>query len=378
MNMPVNVLVLTSSKTVSGPIKGVLQLVENVDPEKYKLLLYTFRYDGEEDTLFMTSMRDKNIPLFLINQNKNNYFKSISLLCDEIRNKKIDIIQTHGFHPTAMGFFVKLITKVKFICFMHGATYENMKVRLYNLIDNILQLGADKTVLVSHLQRKLVYGGSSKSRVCVLHNAVNLDSPMPVSDCNVSCRKLLGISDNDSVVVTVGRFSPEKGMDVLIKAFALLCKDRSDIHLVVVGDGQERASIEKMIAELGLQMLVHLVGYTQTPGDYVRGADLLVLPSRSEGIPNAVLEAMAFGIPVVATSVGGVPEVIVDGRDGLLVPPDDPIKLAESIAVVLSDFELAARLAAAGRVRMQEAFSVGSRIQKIQMLYSELMPRVHQ
>jgi len=376
--MPINILVLISARTVSGPVKGVLQILDNVDSSKFQLILCTFCYNNEPETVLMKFLKDNNYELITINQNKKNYLKSIILLCKTIKIKKINIVQTHGFLPTAIGFFLKILTKIKFICFMHGATSENIKVMFYNYIDNLLQLYADKTVLVSNIQRELVFGGKNKNRVTVLHNAVNLNFPTPISGKGNSWRKMFGISESASIVVSVGRLSPEKGMDVLIKAFSILCEERQDVHLVIVGDGQERTDLEKLISEYALEKKIHLAGYTQTPGDYVIGSDVMVLPSRSEGIPNAVLEAMALGIPVVATSVGGVPEVIADGRDGLLVPPDDPAKLAAAIVAVLNNAELAARVVAAGRIRMQEAFSVESRIEKIHMLYSELIPCVHQ
>ena len=120
-------------------------------------------------------------------------------------------------------------------------------------------------------------------------------------------------------------------MDVFLRAFRLVVRQVAGVRALIVGDGGERPSLESLARGLGLERDVLFVGYTSTPGDYLLAADVVVLPSRSECLPNVALEAMALGKPVVATSVGGVPEVIEDGRSGLLVPSEDEAALAERL-----------------------------------------------
>ena len=373
--MTINILLLTSSTNVSGPIKGVLQLVENVKDSSFKYYLYGFRHNNEKDTLFIQAMRERGVPLYLLSQRGRSYIPLVQLFLKEIKEKKIDVVQTHGFKPTFLGFFAKKFCRVKWICFMHGTTNENLKVRFYNLVDNVLQMAAHRTVLVSEAQRRHVYGGHNIKRIHVLHNAVDVDRPMPVSKDRLPVREIFELPDESKIVVTVGRFSPEKGMDILLHSFAMLLRQMDKAHLVLVGDGQERVALETQVQQLRIEKNIHFAGYSETPGDYLVDADAFVLPSRSEGIPNAVLEAMAIGKPVVASAVGGVPEIIEDGITGLLVPPERPDLLADVMVEVLSNNELSQQLAFEGKRRVQELFSIQARINKIRALYSDVLSK---
>jgi len=371
--MPVKVMLLIAANNVSGPVKGVFQLIENIDPAEFEIRLYDFQYNAAKENLLLNAVKERGIPFGVLIQRNRSYFSLVRQVVKEIREKGYDVLQTHGFKPTFLGFCARLVCGVKWICFMHGTTSENLKVKIYNLVDGILQRGADRTVLVSAAQRKKVLGGRDTGRVHVLHNAVDVARPMPMSAAPRPVREHFGIPDVNRIVVTVGRFSPEKGMDVLLDAFSLLVRQVENVCLVLVGDGQERPALEAQVGRLGLGGLVHFAGYSDTPGDFVAEADVLVLPSRSEGIPNAVLEAMAMGKPVVATAVGGVPEVIVDGTSGRLVASEHPAMLARGLEEVLTDPELYQRFVAEGKRRVQEAFSIEARVDKLQALYRDVL-----
>ena len=371
--MPVKIMLIIATKGLSGPMKGVLQLLENMDSAEYEVSLYGFQITNREEDPLVSALRDRRIPVKLLIQKKGSYLSLCRQVVREIREGGVDVLQTHGFKPTFLGFVARLFCRVKWVCFMHGSTSENFKVRMYNALDSILQRWADRTVLVSESQRQKILGGRNTQRVRVLHNAVDIMSPMPVSADGQPVRDRLAIPNASRIVAAVGRFSPEKGIDVLLEAFAMLVRQVDNVHLVLVGDGQERSALEGQSAGLGIDGMVHFVGHSQTPGDYVAEADLLALPSRSEGIPNVVLEAMAMGKPVVATSVGGVPEIVDDGQTGRLVPPERPDLLAQGLAELLADPELRGKLASEGRRRVREAFSVEARVAKMQILYRDIL-----
>jgi glycosyltransferase involved in cell wall biosynthesis len=159
-------------------------------------------------------------------------------------------------------------------------------------------------------------------------------------------------------IVSVGRLSEIKGPDVLLDAFALARERLGPVTLTLVGDGPMRPSLEAQRDRLGLRDLVEFSGAQQDVRPLLRGADLFVLPSRSEGVSLALLEAMAMGLPIVATAVGGTPEVTGPGRGGLVVPPEQPGALADAMVTMLNDRDLAAREGAAARRRVEEAFSL--------------------
>jgi glycosyltransferase involved in cell wall biosynthesis len=151
--------------------------------------------------------------------------------------------------------------------------------------------------------------------------------------------------------VAVGRLVRLKGFDVLLKAAAIVRQAAPNFSLRIVGDGSERDTLEWQISDLRLADAVQLVGYKEDPASYFEEAGVYVLSSRSEGIPLTLLEAMACGLPIVATAVGGVPEIVSDGENGLLVRPDDPAALSKAILRLIRDPSLAKRLGAAARAR---------------------------
>lgn len=370
--MAIKVMLLIAADSVTGPVKGIFQLIENLSPQVAEIHLYDFQYNDEGETLFLKAARQRGIHVRFLVQKNRSYISLVRQVVREIKEKKFDVVQTHGYKPTFLGFCGRLFSPVKWICFMHGTTSENIKVKLYNLVDNILQLAAHRTVLVSMAQRHKVFGGQNGRRVHVLHNAVDVASPMPMSGSFRPMRQTAEMAADSKIVVSVGRFSPEKGMDILLDAFSLLVRQVADVQLVLVGEGQEMAAMEEQIARLGLKGRVHFPGYSKTPGNYVAEADVVVLPSRSEGIPNVVLEAMAMGKPVVATAVGGVPEIIEDGISGRLVPTEQPDLLAHGLAEVLVNPELYQRFAEQGKRRVQDFFSIEARVGRLEDLYRHL------
>lgn len=366
-------MVLISAKNISGPVKGILQLVENFDHGKFNFKIFNCLNSLRDKDVFSTATQNTNLSISYLLRERGNYLCLIRELLKKIRQNGFHIIQSHGFLPTFLSFFGRLFCNTKWICFMHGTTNENLKVRMYNLVDSILQRAAHRTVLVSNAQRKKVFGGRNSRRVNVMHNAVDLTRPMQRSEEPPMLREIYGIPNSSKIVVAIGRFSPEKGMDILLEAFTLLICRSPNTHLILVGDGQEREALKKQAKRLKILRQVHFAGYSETPGDYISVADVFVLPSRSEGIPNAVLESMAIGKPVVASAVGGVPEIIEDGINGRLVPPEQPTLFADALSEVLNDPKLSHRLSIGGRQRVCEAFKIEDRVRKLEALYHNVL-----
>jgi glycosyltransferase involved in cell wall biosynthesis len=161
-----------------------------------------------------------------------------------------------------------------------------------------------------------------------------------------------------------------KGHTCLIAAACTVCRDVPDAIFLLIGDGKERPKLEQQVREAGLEENFLFLGCRNDVPDLLAACDLSVLPSESEGLPNAILEAMAAGVPVVATCVGGIPEIIENGQNGLLVPPQNPQALAEAILRILRDSNLAMRLACAGQERTRAHFSFDRVVRELQQLYT--------
>ena len=371
----VNVLVLIGDDRVTGPVKDVLQLLEALRGRHCRYVLVTCLPEGADATPVREEAGRRGIDLRELTYRGRNYLGLVSRARALARAEGATIVHTYGYRQTFVGLCLQRLTGVKWVCFMTGATTEDRKARFYHRLDAAMQRLADRTVILTEAQRRQLPGGEDRSRVSVIHNAVDADRPAPTSVGGPATRSALRIDSATPLVVVVSRLSPEKGVDVFLRAFRLVVGQVAGVRALIVGDGGLRRSLESLSRDLGLERDVLFVGYTSTPGDYLLAADVVVLPSRSECLPNVALEAMALGKPVVATSVGGVPEVIEDGRSGLLVPSEDETALAAAIERTLVDRPLSERLAGAGRSRVKEHFSAGAFGDAVLSLYEEVAGR---
>jgi glycosyltransferase involved in cell wall biosynthesis len=205
------------------------------------------------------------------------------------------------------------------------------------------------------------------SKLQLIHNGIDLgkyDQP-----ANPSLRRALAGAADRPIVLAIARLDAQKGLDYLLQAAALV----PEAVFVVAGDGPERAALEARACDLGLSRQVIWLGYREDIADLLACSDLFVLPSLFEGLPVALLEAMAAGRPVVASAIGGIDEVIVHNWTGLLVPPADSLALAGAIRAVLADPALAQRLALAGQAHVSQEFSVERMLTQLASSYVELI-----
>lgn len=209
-------------------------------------------------------------------------------------------------------------------------------------------------------------------KVLTIHNGVDV-SRFTAGDRRAG-REILGLPSQRVVVGAVGRLDPVKDHAKLIEAFAALHAVRRDTELVIVGEGPSRLDLERRIVELGLTGHVHLLGLRRDVPVLLRGFDVFVLPSLAEGISNTVLEAMASGLPVVATRVGGNTELVEDGATGTLVTARDSRALADAIRAYVEDSALRARHGDAGRRRALEHFTIDNMADAYRALYTSVAP----
>ena len=190
-----------------------------------------------------------------------------------------------------------------------------------------------------------------------------------------SLRRSLAIPPDVPVIGTVGRLGEIKRQDLLIRAFGRVRSRKPDVHLLLVGDGPLREELGELATALGLDGSVHFAGYQPEPERYLRVMDVFALTSRSEGMPLAVLEAWATGIPVVATRVGGLPELIEEGRTGVLIEPDDEAGLAEALCDLVLDRDRARQLGEAGSRQVRSRFDSRVMASGYNLHYADLLAR---
>jgi glycosyltransferase involved in cell wall biosynthesis len=268
-----------------------------------------------------------------------------------LRRERPDILHASSSKAGVLGRLAAAIAGVPIRIFtVHGwafTAHSGLAARLYRLADRLVRPLTTVTVCVAEHERAtgLAARTCSEARTVVIPNAIDART-VPLTPGRRQTPQF----------VAVGRLKAPKDFVTLVRAVAELPQESCE--LLIVGEGPDRPGLEAEIDRLGLDGRVRLAGERDDVPDLLAGADVFVLASASEGMPISVLEAMAAGLPVVASRVGGVPEVVADGETGLLVPPGSPQELAEALRRLLADPELRQRLGDAGRIRVRERFDL--------------------
>ena len=325
------VLIMISTSSIGGPGKGVFQFLKHADRNRFDYLLCSIDIRNRPKSEFIKEAVSKGLNVEQIRQHFKFDPSLIWQARDLIAKNDINIIQTHGYKEHVLGFFLKRIRKKPWIGFAHGYTNENIKIGFYNKLDRLSLRASDVVVTVSNPLKNFlqirVFQRQRFELFIMQSTKMNLNQICQPEEV----RNRYSIKDGDKLVGVIGRLSPEKGQAVFLHAFKKVVEKVPFAKAIIIGDGQEKERLMNFCSDNGLRDKVIFSGYQNNIANFYQIMDLLVLPSFSEGLPNVILEAMAFKIPVIATSVGGVPEVITDGLNGLLVPPGNSDLMAEKI-----------------------------------------------
>jgi glycosyltransferase involved in cell wall biosynthesis len=341
---------LRSSEFFGGPERAILGQSQYLR-DRYDFVCASFLRPGQECPFFDRA-GELGLPTRAIPQQRTLDFGPSRLLADLITQEQIDLVVSHDYKANFFGNRACGRTGIAHIRHFRGNTTEDLKVRLYNFLDKLMLQRMKKVLVVSGGTRhKLVGMGVPESKITVVPNAIE-DHKLVAADFE---RPAPG--PDGPTFVSAGRLSLEKGYDVLLRAIAGI-KDRCPPwRMEIYGDGPEEQQLLGMVQELGLQEIVHFKGFVDDILPILERAGAMVLPSRTEGMPNILLEAWAKKLGVVSTSVGGVPEMIQSGVHGLLVEPEDPAALGQAILQALEQPDLVRQMGAAGFERVRERYS---------------------
>jgi glycosyltransferase involved in cell wall biosynthesis len=354
---------LIEAATVNAVAKGAIDYIrtsrqlaeQSGDVETVEGTFITFdrRLDYRETpNEFVLASRAAEIEINVIPERRRFDLSVIPKLRALIEQRQPDLVVTHSVKSHFVMWRSGLAKKYPWLAFHHGYTTTDRKMRIYNRLDRWTLPKADQILTVCHaFARQLAeITRIPVERILVQHNAVR-PRPAPPAQAVEALRERLGIAGDESVILSIGRLSREKAQADLIAAFNQLCEQYQDLNckLVIVGDGPERAQLELAAQTSPAANRIVLAGCTNNVQPFYALANIFALPSRSEGSPNVLLEAMAAGVPVVAATVGGVPEIVVNEESALLVDARNPSSLAAAIARVLRSRELEQRLMANAR-----------------------------
>lgn len=365
VSKPITVMHLRASNFVGGPEKQILEHLRRIDKLRFRPILCSFGINGHVNDLLQTGESDNICSLNL----KSNSSFSPSLIW-QLRKLLIDnsvqILVTHGYKSNLIGYWAEKCLGISMIVYSHGWTGENIKIRFYEFIDRLTLKFVRNVVAVSEgHKQQIVAGGISGNRITVIPNAVAI--PEQVEPGKLRKRYLLPA--NALVVISAGRLSPEKNFAGLVEAAVPIIKEHDNTYFIVLGEGVLRKELESQIVQAGLQGRFLLPGFTDDVQTLLGDADIFVSSSHTEGLPVAVLEGAGAGLPVVATAVGGTPEVVRDGYNGLLVPADDVAALRRAIKQLIDNPNKARDMGMRGAALVREHFDFENHTRKLEDLY---------
>jgi glycosyltransferase involved in cell wall biosynthesis len=287
-----------------------------------------------------------------------------------LRRERIDVLHTHAFGPNAWGSLIGRWAGIPVvIAHEHNWAFTGRAMR--PVIDReLIARCADAMIVVSEdaRRRMIEVERIPPERLVLLPNGIEALSPGD----GRALRAGLSIPRGDPVVGTVCIIRSEKALDVLVGAAALLREDFPRLRLLIAGDGPDRARVEALSERAGLSDIIHMTGARTDVPDVLAAIDVAVICSDYEGSPRSVLEFMDAGKPIVATDVGGIPEVIEDGVHGVLVPPRDEAALAAALTRLLEDMDRGREMGARARDRCRRELSLDRTVESLQELYEEL------
>ncbi|HTQ04130.1 MAG TPA: glycosyltransferase [Polyangiaceae bacterium] len=280
-----------------------------------------------------------------------------------------DIAHTHNPHAMIYGAPAAGLARCKSVHTKHGMNPDQTR-RLW--LRRTAATLVDAYVAVTPLLAQVAAERAEcdPSRIHVVPNGIDVTRFKPDPEARARVRAELGIPSGAWLVGTVGRLAPEKDQALLIRAMAPLLDERR--QLVVVGDGPERAALERARAETWRAEFVHLIGARSDVAPYLAAMDAFVLSSRTEGLPLVLLEAMATGVPVVSTAVGGIPDLVESGVNGMLVPPEDERGLVRELVSLANQPTAGLKLGQAGREAVLRRYSLAQMAERYEEIYQQV------
>jgi glycosyltransferase involved in cell wall biosynthesis len=364
---------LTASRFFGGPERQMLGLARGL-PADVRTVIVSFSENGT-CAAFLREAQRQGIEAMALKADTPHLLAARRELIDLLHRLRADVICCHGYKGDLIGRWAARSVGIPAVAVSRGWTAESFRVRLYEFLDRRVLRGMDRVVCVSQGQAaKVKKAGVAAERIRVIPNSIDTQRfDQPDAEAPEMLQQYFP-TRRRFIIGAAGRLSPEKGFEQLIRAAPKVLAAVPNAGFVIFGDGPLRCNLQQQIAELALQADFVLAGFREDLDRLVSGLDLLVLPSFTEGMPNVVLEAMAASVTVVATAVGGTPEVVADGITGWLVPPGNPPELARRIIDVLSDSERET-MGRRGRQHVEEHFTFAAQAQKYLELFNECVRR---
>lgn len=357
---------------VGGSERQQTELIKRLPAERYDQVVAVMEKGGH----FLGEIRRRDIEVIdfpfssFYNRNALRQYRGIARM---VKERGVQLIHCHDFYSNICGAAVAKLSRRK--CLITSRRYAGL---VFSPAQRLVQrlaysfsaaiISNSEAVAQIMISKELV----PRRKIHCIYNGIDTDrfSPRPPS---AELAESLGLPNGALVVGTVARLHPRKGHHTLIRAAATIHGTHPDVRFLIVGDGPARADLEGLAQELGVAGVVVFAGESGNVPELLALMRVSVLASLTESLPNAILEAMACALPVVATNVGGVPELVTDGETGYLVPTENPDALADRILKILDNPGLASGMGNLARNRAVEKFSCDKLIENVEALYAQVL-----
>jgi glycosyltransferase involved in cell wall biosynthesis len=328
------ILHIISSGGMYGAEAVILNISRSLNEGQHQGILGVFSNTAQPNLQLHERALQEGIQSHLISCNGQIDRSVPACIRELVHQTGANIVHAHGYKADIYAYLAMKRTPTPLVATSHGWIDNNLALRLYGALDRFILKNYAAIVAVSEeVKQRLLTAGVRKDRVHSIRNGIDLrpfiGPERPHQDqSGKNCALNVGLA---------GRLSPEKGIDLFLRAAANVLRELPLTQFLIAGDGPDRATLEALIHELGIGKNAFLLGRNEDMPSFYASLDLLVLSSRQEGLPMALLEGMASGLPLVATAVGEVPTIVLNNQTGILLPPEDVTALTAAIVKLLSE-----------------------------------------
>lgn len=363
---PIRIAFCITDLDAGGAERALVQLVTRLDRRRWQPAVYCLSPGG----VLVEELINSGIPVVCLGARSVWNIGVLFRLTRELRQLQPALLQTFLFHANIVGRIAGWRAGVPYI--VSGIRVAEKRTRTHLWLDRVTERLVDRHVCVSQgvADFSARVARLSPEKLHIIPNGVDACLFADAQPCDLAP---LGIPPGNRTLITVGRLDPQKGLQFLIEAMETVVAQDRNIHLLIVGEGPQRPILEQDIRDRQLGQHVHLLGQRSDVPQLLQACDAFVLPSLWEGMPNAVLEAMAAGLPVIATRVEGVSELVTDGETGLLVDSGSATSLATAITMLLRDTDRAREMGTAAQRRTRSEFSWEKMTAAYERLYESLL-----
>ena len=372
MQKKIKVLHIIPTFGIGGAERLVVNLLENLNRERFEVAACSLY--GKRNTIFEHQLEEQGITIYYLGKHKGLDLRMIPRLCHLFKLVKPDIVHTH---LSVLRYALIPIILCRIPARFH--TVHNIAQKEVDGPGKIMDwlafhLGRVIPISISQAVARTVrklYG----KRTIIIYNGIPTEEFQRSNAVRAVWRKKEGIKDSEVVLIHIGRFSPQKNHHLLIEAFNKAIKECSDLKLLLVGDGELRSGIEKLVKKKGLDQDIRFLGLHQDIPELLAASDIFILSSDWEGFGLVIAEAMAAGKPVIATAVGGVSELVEDGKTGLLVPPQNASALSQAIIQLADSPSLRKSMGREGQKIARERFDINLITKQYEKLYLQTLDK---